>query len=112
MIRRPPRSTLFSYTTLFRSRRQRRPEALVIEEHAAQQLQARRDVLQHSERRVRQRTGPIGEQEQRNRRDEPAADQQRADAGALEGERGTAGGLAPSKIAPRERQQPQPLRRQ
>src|SRR2546430_4319008 len=70
MIRRPPRSTLFSYTTLFRSRRQRRPEALVIEEHAAQQLQARRDVLQHSDRRVRQRTGPIGEQEQRNRRED------------------------------------------
>src|SRR2546422_3452437 len=26
MIRRPPRSTLFPYTTLFRSRRRRRPE--------------------------------------------------------------------------------------
>src|SRR3712207_7714386 len=32
MIRRPPRSTLFPYTTLFRSRNERRVE-LVFEEH-------------------------------------------------------------------------------
>src|SRR5947209_20322774 len=31
MIRRPPRSTLFPYTTLFRSRREAEGEALVVE---------------------------------------------------------------------------------
>src|SRR3712207_8458943 len=37
MIRRPPRSTLFPYTTLFRSRRDGRPRALTValEERAA-----------------------------------------------------------------------------
>src|SRR5256885_3343270 len=50
MIRRPPRSTLFPYTTLFRSRY--RPEILevTIERHAAGELQPRKlnvaDVLE------------------------------------------------------------------
>src|SRR2546427_8446782 len=35
MIRRPPRSTLFPYTTLFRSRRRRHPEAVQVEDAAA-----------------------------------------------------------------------------
>src|SRR3712207_6905530 len=35
MIRRPPRSTLFPYTTLFRSRHDRRPAARPRRRHAA-----------------------------------------------------------------------------
>src|SRR2546426_10013798 len=35
MIRRPPRSTLFPYTTLFRSRRRPRPRPPVIDEQRA-----------------------------------------------------------------------------
>src|SRR2546422_1773476 len=38
MIRRPPRSTLFPYTTLFRSRRGRHGQPLVAEERAATPL--------------------------------------------------------------------------
>src|SRR3712207_7476636 len=46
MIRRPPRSTLFPYTTLFRSRpdRERRPphRALDVERHEARDAELRR----------------------------------------------------------------------
>src|SRR5215211_8245025 len=45
MIRRPPRSTLFPYTTLFRSRRQRRPDRLEPDpddEHCIAPLRGRR----------------------------------------------------------------------
>src|SRR3712207_7669532 len=35
MIRRPPRSTLFPYTTLFRSQRLQSPEVLVLDAEAA-----------------------------------------------------------------------------
>src|SRR2546427_9330185 len=38
MIRRPPRSTLFPYTTLFRSERPRAPAACARGEHAQQAL--------------------------------------------------------------------------
>src|SRR5260221_3729692 len=40
MIRRPPRSTLFPYTTLFRSRCERRREPLLALQHRAQRLAA------------------------------------------------------------------------
>src|SRR2546421_7638738 len=54
MIRRPPRSTLFPYTTLFRSRDQRLPPQ---REHRAGETDAeRRDrdaPTQHPERRLR-----------------------------------------------------------
>src|SRR3712207_312755 len=43
MIRRPPRSTLFPYTTLFRSRRRPLPEAA---EHGVQRRDERGDVAQ------------------------------------------------------------------
>src|SRR2546422_7608224 len=33
MIRRPPRSTLFPYTTLFRSHERRRPPILTLDQH-------------------------------------------------------------------------------
>src|SRR6266496_5047680 len=56
MIRRPPRSTLFPYTTLFRSYRQRDPPALrhrrghqcqraVRSEEHTSELQSRRDLV-------------------------------------------------------------------
>src|SRR2546430_7806777 len=43
MIRRPPRSTLFPYTTLFRSAATR--------EHHEQEIHPRRDDLEHGQRR-------------------------------------------------------------
>src|SRR5256885_12329626 len=42
MIRRPPRSTLFPYTTLFRSQGQRRDWAGATSAHAARRAAARR----------------------------------------------------------------------
>src|SRR2546422_8313232 len=48
MIRRPPRSTLFPYTTLFRSQLERRPD-----QHAGRDLQRRE--LQRRARRPTQR---------------------------------------------------------
>src|SRR2546425_9790409 len=43
MIRRPPRSTLFPYTTLFRSRRRRRRQ------HAERDGQLRRPPVEHED---------------------------------------------------------------
>src|SRR5690349_24194635 len=51
-MRRPPRSTLFPYTTLFRSRRRRRGRA---GEHAVAERRARRGRRLVSGRRERQR---------------------------------------------------------
>src|SRR3712207_8789427 len=47
MIRRPPRSTLFPYTTLFRSDRHVREQGVVLEDHpdVAPGRRRRRDVL-------------------------------------------------------------------
>src|SRR6266496_5717212 len=53
MIRRPPRSTLFPYTTLFRSRRRdrpwypgtRRPDRPTRSEEHTSELQSRRDLV-------------------------------------------------------------------
>src|SRR5256885_9568707 len=39
MIRRPPRSTLFPYTTLFRSRRSRIEDRPAVDEHAVHERQ-------------------------------------------------------------------------
>src|SRR5258708_27219923 len=53
MIRRPPRSTLFPYTTLFRSRRSARPDAAA---HCSCERKIRRPAradLQAGETRVR-----------------------------------------------------------
>src|SRR6266446_10018395 len=45
MIRRPPRSTLFPYTTLFRSRREARPDLLIgVGDRAAHHGEHRRDA--------------------------------------------------------------------
>src|SRR5256885_5853748 len=53
MIRRPPRSTLFPYTTLFRSQRDERRGHRVIEEvHRPQSSGARRSIVEHVARRV------------------------------------------------------------
>src|SRR2546430_7310634 len=48
MIRRPPRSTLFPYTTLFRSQRQRRPEhtALLVDDGRLQPERAQVDRVE------------------------------------------------------------------
>src|SRR2546428_5452137 len=53
MIRRPPRSTLFPYTTLFRSRLQRgRPDQLDACEVAAGELEVKVDLLLHQQNRA------------------------------------------------------------
>src|SRR2546430_3601988 len=61
MIRRPPRSTLFPYTTLFRSRRAARQlVAYGRAAHPAVRLDERRDfgvVRHHAQRRARGRPG-------------------------------------------------------
>src|SRR3712207_7246894 len=44
MIRRPPRSTLFPYTTLFRSRRRVRAAAVVLLQRAPRLLRGDREV--------------------------------------------------------------------
>src|SRR3712207_7115127 len=74
MIRRPPRSTLFPYTTLFRSRRQRGPLHHAVEGAAPQwpalrtseqqRVVCRTDVLgqvlgQHRQQRRRQGHHPV-----------------------------------------------------
>src|SRR2546422_7932673 len=59
MIRRPPRSTLFPYTTLFRSRRSHRPargEQVVDGEHALPRLDR---VLVDGERRSEEHTSEL-----------------------------------------------------
>src|SRR2546426_1981078 len=43
MIRRPPRSTLFPYTTLFRSRRERRRDPATVDQADARVLEHRAD---------------------------------------------------------------------
>src|SRR3712207_7945475 len=50
MIRRPPRSTLFPYTTLFRSRKLERRAAGVQDRHARVARPLERGVLGHAER--------------------------------------------------------------
>src|SRR3712207_7160645 len=50
MIRRPPRSTLFPYTTLFRSRKMRQLQRITGHEHQPQPVSGHAthgDVLQH-----------------------------------------------------------------
>src|SRR3712207_8853853 len=51
MIRRPPRSTLFPYTTLFRSAREVRPRETASADHDRRQPHARRRVRDEDERR-------------------------------------------------------------
>src|SRR3712207_6888926 len=65
MIRRPPRSTLFPYTTLFRSRPPRRQVPLRHEHEEPLDLRRREDARgpaagrpAHARRRVRERGGP------------------------------------------------------
>src|SRR2546425_9443588 len=53
MIRRPPRSTLFPYTTLFRSEGDRRRREARAREAAAARRRRRRHVHDHEPRRVR-----------------------------------------------------------
>src|SRR2546426_5257818 len=50
MIRRPPRSTLFPYTTLFRSRRHATPARAAARRHAVV-LDGRRRGLSHADRK-------------------------------------------------------------
>src|SRR2546427_7521241 len=50
MIRRPPRSTLFPYTTLFRSRRRRRRGRAQFARHPARRAAARHGPLRPDER--------------------------------------------------------------
>src|SRR6266511_298119 len=45
MIRRPPRSTLFPYTTLFRSARDRHPQSALLDGHAVDRRTRRRDCV-------------------------------------------------------------------
>src|SRR3712207_9102625 len=73
MIRRPPRSTLFPYTTLFRSLGQRRHPPLRVDvqilrrslltlgERDANRLVNRARLLQHNVRRKRARPGRVEE---------------------------------------------------
>src|SRR2546422_1990429 len=53
MIRRPPRSTLFPYTTLFRSISESLPRGVLLHD---QDVQARRDVVQRLEPRIDRQT--------------------------------------------------------
>src|SRR3989441_7401527 len=57
MIRRPPRSTLFPYTTLFRSRRQLARDARVpfgqVKASRRQRVDARQKLIAHQLERVR-----------------------------------------------------------
>src|SRR2546425_12732314 len=77
MIRRPPRSTLFPYTTLFRSHPERHPRVL-LDEQDRRPLPV--DVLHDPEDRVdedgREPHGRLVEQEQRRSGHEGAADGQ------------------------------------
>src|SRR3712207_6846981 len=63
MIRRPPRSTLFPYTTLFRSRRVVRLEARIAapEVHAELRAQGRKAAVHLGRRRPRQRARGVVE---------------------------------------------------
>src|SRR3712207_8822686 len=58
IIRRPPRSTLFPYTTLFRSRPHRRPEHEREERHVA--VPARGEQQERERRRGEERPGERG----------------------------------------------------
>ena len=89
--------------------RARRTEILVEQQHARQQLQARADVLQHADGRVRQQPRGVSEQEQRHRGDDAAADQQRRDRAARAGQRAAAVQPAPQQVARRERHEQQRL---
>src|SRR3712207_8832742 len=70
MIRRPPRSTLFPYTTLFRSARPRRPRGVA--ERAARR-RARRRRTGRAARRRRRGARPPGRREPRRERGAPLA---------------------------------------
>src|SRR3712207_7199567 len=63
MIRRPPRSTLFPYTTLFRSHGQRRPPAEADGKGQRHDALGRRDAVRTGDRR---RDGRRRRQEQRS----------------------------------------------
>src|SRR3712207_7774432 len=69
MIRRPPRSTLFPYTTLFRSRRHDRrddrPARAADAEGRGEERRVRREVVRG---RRRQATAPIGRAERGDRK--------------------------------------------
>src|SRR5258708_22394273 len=59
MIRRPPRSTLFPYTTLFRSREQRQPRREAHEEPQRPRVDERRvDEVQRSEEHTSELQSP------------------------------------------------------
>src|SRR2546427_6502902 len=56
MIRRPPRSTLFPYTTLFRSHRAKEQSALRAPQRRGQQFRVRGDVRDQTDTRARSTT--------------------------------------------------------
>src|SRR5688572_31742397 len=60
MIRRPPRSTLFPYTTLFRSRRSSDPERSARHAAGGVHLRSRRPVHRHDPHLVHRR-GPTSQ---------------------------------------------------
>src|SRR2546422_6380486 len=60
MIRRPPRSTLFPYTTLFRSALDARPDHLAQHQRVIARGQGRDDSTLHPAERVRQDRGAGG----------------------------------------------------
>src|SRR2546426_8853510 len=66
MIRRPPRSTLFPYTTLFRSRQNAKPQRLV---RGQQSNAGNPDQPEHGERLgcIREPAWPLGKAEQSDR---------------------------------------------
>src|SRR5699024_12864583 len=51
MLRRPPRSTLFPYTTLFRSCRRARPRNRAVRGHRNRAVRGRRGVLHNPDRK-------------------------------------------------------------
>src|SRR2546422_3705825 len=61
MIRRPPRSTLFPYTTLFRSRQQQRGCLPVVARERERRFQRRRNLVQERRRRRIFGLGPLCE---------------------------------------------------
>ena len=73
-------------------------ERLAVQHDGAGQLQARRDVLQDADQRIRNALRAVGEQDQRQRGDQARADQQRVDRGAGVREAGAAGVLGPQQV--------------
>src|SRR2546430_12947939 len=63
MIRRPPRSTLFPYTTLFRSQDRHQPAGAVIRAHAARASACRRpSIIDVRSRRSEEHTSELQSQ--------------------------------------------------